>query len=228
MLIHNISIAEQFIALMDKMKRKSKSDTVKAYVWREIEYSIIKNNFLSKYIISKYSSLFVNISIFSQWIEKMNNDGKYIYWNVALIDGDNHDELWEFNDIESVGKIERTRKRNIEHIDIGSLRSGRDALADVDVSSLNDSEKKELEEVMKNGKDIVSKRSRLKLDDNPLLLIYCIKKDGGKDKIRRIKMDADYDIIGISIIVSGDGIGGNHARSIRINMQDLYEVDEEC
>lgn len=41
-------------------------------------------------------------------------------------------------------------------------------------------------------------------------------------------MDADYDIIGISIIVSGDGIGGNHARSIRINMQDLYEVDEEC
>lgn len=194
----------------------------------EIKYSIIKNNFLSKYIISKYSGLYVNLSIFSQWIEKMNNDGKYIYWNVALIDGDNHDELWKFNDTESVGKIERTRKRNMEHIDIGSLRSGRDALADVDVNSLNDSEKKELVEVMKNGKEIVSKRSRLKLDDNPLLLIYCIKKDGGKDKIRRIKMDADYDIIGISIIVSGDGIGGNHARSIRINMPDLSEVDEEC
>ena len=228
MLLHNISITEQFIAIMDKNEKKSKSDTVKAYVWREIKYSIIKNNFLSKYIISKYSSLYVNLSIFSQWIEKMNNDGKYIYWNVALIDGDNHEELWKFNDTESVGKIERTRKRNMEHIDIGSLRSGRDALADVDVNSLNDSEKKELVEVMKNGKEIVSKRSRLKLDDNPLLLIYCIKKDGGKDKIRRIKMDADYDIIGISIIVSGDGIGGNHARSIRINMPDLSEVDEEC
>lgn len=70
MLLHNISITEQFIAIMDKIEKKSKSDTVKAYVWREIKYSIIKNNFLSKYIISKYSGLYVNLSIFSQGLKK--------------------------------------------------------------------------------------------------------------------------------------------------------------
>ena len=177
-------------------------------------------------MISKYSSLYINLPIFDQWIKKMNDDGKYIKWNIALIDGENRKELWSFGDNEGVGKIERTRKRDVEHIDIGALRSGRDALADVEVSSLNENERKILTEVMKNGKDIVSKRSRLKLDDIPLLLIYCIKKDGGKDKIRRMKMDADSDIIGMSIIVSGDGIGGNHARSIRINIPDISEVEE--
>ncbi len=225
-LTKNIDATKKFITSIEKRVKKEKSDTVKAFIWRGIEYSWIRDEFFSKYIISKYSSLYINLPIFDQWIKKMNDDGKYIKWNIALIDGENRKELWSFGDNEGVGKIERTRKRDVEHIDIGALRSGRDALADVEVSSLNENERKILTEVMKNGKDIVSKRSRLKLDDIPLLLIYCIKKDGGKDKIRRMKMDADSDIIGMSIIVSGDGIGGNHARSIRINIPDISEVEE--
>ena len=225
-LTKNIDATKKFITSIEKRVKKEKSDTVKAFIWRGIEYSWIRDEFFSKYMISKYSSLYINLPIFDQWIKKMNDDGKYIKWNIALIDGENRKELWGFGDNEGVGKIERTRKRDVEHIDIGALRSGRDALADVEVSSLNENERKILTEVMKNGKDIVSKRSRLKLDDIPLLLIYCIKKDGGKDKIRRMKMDADSDIIGMSIIVSGDGIGGNHARSIRINIPDISEVEE--
>lgn len=106
------------------------------------------------------------------------------------------------------------------------MRSGRDALADVNVENLTLEEKKILEDTIRSGKDIVSKRSKLQLDDIPLLLIYRIKKDGGETKVRRLKMDADYDIIGMSIIISGDGIGGNHARSIRINIPKHSEVEE--
>ena len=82
-----------------------------------------------------------------------------------------------------------------------------------------------LDEVLKNGKDIVAKRSQIGLDDFPLLLLYRIKKDGGEEKKLRDKMNADHDIIGISIIVSGDGIGGNHAKSIRINIPKQSEED---
>ena len=54
------------------------------------------------------------------------------------------------------------------------------------------------------------------------LLIYRIKKDGGIPQKRsehlREKMDACSDIIGISIIVSGESIGESHAKTLRIRM----------
>ena len=52
-----------------------------------------------------------------------------------------------------------------------------------------------------------------------MLLIYRIKKDGGDPKTKnRLRMDAADDIVGISIIVSGDSIGETHAKSLRIMM----------
>lgn len=222
----NITATTEFITEISAIAARKRSETVNAFVWRGISYTIVRDRFLAEYVISEHSSLHVNIPIFCQWIEKMNTDGKYLKWNVALVDGDNHEDPWIFDTDASVGKIERTRKNNVDHIDIGSLRSGKDALADVDTESLSREERDILDEVLKSGKDIVSKRSKLQLEDVPLLLLYRIKKDGGKTKVRRNKMDTEYDIIGMSIIVSGDGIGGNHAKSIRINIPDYSEVDE--
>lgn len=222
----NIEVADAFIDCISQISSREVSKTVKAFVWRNIDYKVINDEFISKYVISPNSGLNVNIPIFCQWIEKMNEDGKYLKWNVAVINGDNHETEWILDEDTSVGLIERTRKKSKPvWIDIGSLRSGRDALADVDVDSLNPEEQAILAEVLKNGKDIVAKRSKIGLDDFPLLLLYRIKKDGGEEKKARHKMNADYDIIGISIIVSGDGIGGNHAKSIRINMPKQSEED---
>ena len=226
---HNIDVTESFINQISSEVSFVKSETAKAFVWRNIAFSTILNTFVTKYVISDKSTtgLNVNIPILCQWIEKMNEDGKYRYWNVAVVNGDNQDDPWEIQPGVFVGQIIRTRKKSVpEWIDIGSLRSGRDALADVNVKNLTQDEKKVLEDTIKSGKDIVSKRSMLQLDDVPLLLIYRIKKDGGETKVRRLKMDADYDIIGMSIIISGDGIGGNHARSIRINIPKQSEVEE--
>lgn len=222
----NIEVADAFIDRISQISKREASKTVKAFVWRNIDYRVINDEFISKYVISPNSGLNVNIPIFCQWIEKMNEDGKYLKWNVAVINGDNHETEWILDEDISVGLIERTRKKSKPAwIDIGSLRSGRDALADVDVDSLNPEEQAILAEVLKNGKDIVAKRSKIGLDDFPLLLLYRIKKDGGEEKKARHKMNADYDIIGISIIVSGDGIGGNHAKSIRINIPKQSEED---
>lgn len=222
----NIRTAETFISKISAGIEPKASATAKAYVWRDIDYTTVRDMFLAQYIISRHSPLFVNIPIFCQWIEEMNKKSRYLKWNVAVVNGDNHECVWNIAGGIEVGEIERTRKKDIEHIDIGSLRSGRDILADVDESVLNEDQQVVLAQAIKHGKDLVSKRAQLGLNDVPLLLIYRIKKDGGQSKIRRVQMDSDYDIIGISIIVAGDGIGGNHAQSIRISIPTNTEVDE--
>lgn len=97
------------------------------------------------------------------------------------------------------------------------MRSGRDAVCDVNESELTPEQLEEFKKTRKNGKNIISKRCDFGLQDKPLLLIYRIKKDGGEPKTKnRLKMNAIDDIIGISIIVSGDSIGETHAKSLRI------------
>ena len=219
MLKDNIETTEVFLKSVSRDTSYVRSTRSKAYVWRGIDFERIKKDFLTKYIISEYStSLRVNLPIFCQWMEKMNGEGKFKKWNIAVMDGESQDEVWKPIEGVTVGHIERTRKRDVEHIDIGSLRSGRDVLADIQEEVLTDRQKEDLNEALKSGKELVSKRAKLGLEDTPLLLIYSIKRNGGTETKRRIRMDADYNIIGISIIVSGDGIGGNHANSIRIKL----------
>ncbi len=57
------------------------------------------------------------------------------------------------------------------------------------------------------------------------MLIYRIKKDGGTPRANsthRERLNEECDIIGISIIVSGDSIGESHAKSLRIKIREEY------
>ena len=224
-LLKNITITEEFLSELSEAINPVESTTSKAYVWRGVDFPLIKNRFLDRFYISPNSLLKNNLPVFMQWIEKEQKDGRYRKWDIALVDGDNKDESWSIKELISVGKIERTKKKTKEHIDIGSLRSGIDAIADVDETILNDKEQEILKDVLKTRKDIIPKRSHLRLDDIPLILIYRIKKDGGKPSKQREIINSVYDIIGIGIIISGDGIGGNHAKSLRILIPNSEEEE---
>lgn len=214
----NLNKTESFVTQMNGKYHYRKSSTANAFVWEQVDYSFVRDNLLAVFSISEHSSLHDNLKYFNQWMEKMNEEDKYLRWNVAVVDGDNKDEVWEIEPGLTVGKVERTRKKNpADYIDIGSLRSGRDAICDVNEDSLTDEQKIQFKATRKNGRDIISKRSIFNLEDTPLLLIYRIKRDGGTPRTsNRAKLDLDYDLIGISIIVSGDSIGESHARSLRI------------
>lgn len=217
----NLTLTESFINFLNELTRCRRSDTGKAYVWDRIKYTNIKSQYLDKYIISQFSSLDRNLPYFGKWIEEMNADGKFLTWNVSVVDGDNTDAPWNIADGISVGLIERTKKTEKDHIDIGSLRSGIDALSDVKEDELTDEQRTLFKNVCKTRKDIISERSNLGLEDTPLLLIYRIKKDGGvprKGATHRTALNEQADVIGISIIVSGDSIGESHAKSLRIKM----------
>lgn len=212
----NIALTESVLKMLCHNIHSRRSATANAFVWDNVDYSFIRDEFLIKYRISDFSPLHVNLRYFKEWIEKMNVEGKLLKWNVALVDGDNKSSLWPIGNVISVGSIERTKKAGKRHIDIGSLRSGRDAICDVDESGLTSKQAAELKDILKNGKNIISRRSSLNLEDKPLLLIYRIMRDGGIPKTNRVKIDSAFDIIGISIIVSGDSIGESHAKSLRI------------
>jgi hypothetical protein len=220
-LLNNLTLTDRFVSFLNDTSIHRCSTAAKAFVWDNIPYVDIRDKYLSVYEISEYSSLKKNLRYFFEWMSQMNVDGKFTKWNVAVIDGDNYDIPWPVGDGISVGMIERTRKKVEikEHIDIGSLRSGRDAICDVNESELTPDQLDDFKKTRKNGKNIISKRCDFGLQDKPLLLIYRIKKDGGVPKTsNRFKMNADEDIIGISIIVSGDSIGETHAKSLRITI----------
>ena len=220
-LSHNLTLTDQFVLFLNETIAPRSSTTAKAFVWDNIAYKDVFDRYLSVYEVSEYSSLKKNLRYFFEWMSQMCEEGKFTKWDVAIVDGDNHDKLWNLGNGLSVGMIERTRKKVAieEHLDIGSLRSGRDAICDVNESELNPEQLEEFKKTRKNGKNIISKRCDFGLQDKPLLLIYRIKKDGGEPKTKnRFKMDADEDIVGISIIVSGDSIGETHAKSLRITI----------
>lgn len=221
----NLKLTEAYIDSLLDTKKPRCSEIGKAWVWDDIPYADIKSGMLGMYRISKHSTLYNNLPFFFQWIEQMNNDGNYINWNVAVIDGDNQETPWKLEDGVTAGLIERTCKVENDYIDIGSLRSGLDALCDVNSIAFTEEQKELLKKVCKERKDIISKRSELNLGDKPLLLIYRIKKDGGKPRAnstQRKRLDADCDIIGISIIVPGDSIGESHAKTLRIKISEEY------
>lgn len=227
MLQNNIKVAEDFIEKIDKNTSIRRSSVVGAWVWDNIPYKQIKEMFLGKYVVSKYSSLCNNLPYFGQWMDEMNKDGKLINWNVAVVDGDNKECPWKVSGKYQAGLVERSRKRDKKErdpnwIDIGSLRSGLDALCDVNEVNLTEEQRIHFKSVCKTKKDIISERCNFGLEDKSLLLIYRIKKDGGVPQKRsehlREKMDAQRDIIGISIIVSGESIGESHAKTLRIRM----------
>ena len=226
----NFEIAKNFINKIQNTVSAEKSWNGNAFVWNEISYSIIKNDFLGKYKISTNDSMFDNMPYFSQWMDESNKDNKFLKWNVAIVNGENQD-TFNFGGGILNKSISRTRKKNTSWIDIGSLRSGPDALCDVNLKKLDKDQEEEFNKTIKTKKGLAAKRQLFNLEDTPLLLLYRIAKKGGvvsqRSKNTRVPMDAKYDIIGISIIVPGKNIGGNHAKRLTIKMNNNKEDEED-
>lgn len=181
-------------------------DIAEGQVWIEV------------YTISEHSSLFVDIPIFLNWMAEMNKDGRYLKWNVAIAGDKDAEVQWTVNDY-TVGTIERSRKKDKPCVDIGSLRSGRDAICDVIPENLTPEQKAAFDSTRKNGKNIISARSKFGLEDRPLLLLYRIDKNRGKESKLRCNIGTDVDVVGFSIVVSGESLGGgSHAKTLTVRI----------
>ena len=149
----------------------------------------------------------------------MNADGHYLKWNVAIAGDNKAPNKWVVGEA-TVGRITRTKKppHSEGYIDIGSLRSGRDILCDIQEEKLTHDQYVKFKTAMQSGKDLISVRGDIGLGDVPLLLLYRIDKDQGKDTKTRQKINSSEDVIGFSIIVPGESVGKSHIKSVWVNI----------
>ena len=151
----------------------------------------------------------------------MNTDGQFLNWNLAIVGDKKSDARWCVGDA-NVGKITRSKKKPRTsvpgYIDIGSLRSGRDVLCDVQISRLTLEQRTIFNTAMQSGKNLVSVRGAIGLNETPLLLLYRIDKDQGNDTKTRERISSTEDIIGFSVIIPGESIGKSHVKSVKVKI----------
>ena len=215
----NIACTESLLEQIGVPVKSQVSDS--AFVWTDVPFNLIKENFFDRFYISEHSTLNKDIPIFLEWIKKMNDEeSKFTHWNIAVSGDKKADNRWIVAGAD-VGKIERTKKvSKPQFIDIGSLRSGIDVLCDVDYEHLSAEQKALCDQTMKGKKGLISRRADLNLKNTPLLLLYRIDNNGGKDSARRAKINTVEDIIGFSVIVPGESDGSAHAKSVTIQLPE--------
>lgn len=217
----NITQTEAFLS---KLGESNLSETTEsACVWRDVPVATVLREFFTqgKYHIFDCSSLAADIPVFLKWLQAMNEDGHYLKWNVAVAGDKKATARWRVGTAD-VGKITRSKKTPHApgYIDIGSLRSGRDVLCDVEMSTLTPQQRATFDAAMQSGKNLISVRGSVGLSDIPLLLLYRIDKDQGKDTKTREKIASSEDVIGFSVIVPGESVGKSHVKSVRVKMPD--------
>ena len=214
LLLANIKCSEAFLTSVGTAR---KSDVIEgAYVWANVSSHAILHNFLEHYHLFDCSPLHVDIPIFRKWMEEMNKDGKYLKWNIAVSGDKKSETRWKVAGAD-VGTVERSKKtKHPEFIDIGSLRSGIDVLADVNPSALSPEETAILANALKSKKNLLAVRHKLGLGDVPLLLLYRIDQNKGKDSKYRTKIGSVHDIIGFSIIISGEEVSSDYVKTIHV------------
>ncbi len=214
----NIEVAERFLSGLSGAKKSNAIDS--SYFWKGVDSAIVLSEFLNKYTIFNCSPLHVDIPIFIDWMKQMNSDCRYLKWDVAIAGDKESISRWRISGAD-VGKIERSKKRKQKnYIDIGSLRSGRDILSDICVSELSPEQKKLFDEGKKSGKNLVGLRYKLGMEDVPLLLLYRIDKDKGKESKYRTGIQTKHDIIGFSIVISGQETGSDYVKTVSVRIPE--------
>ena len=160
----NIAQTEAFLG---KLGASSPSKTTEsACVWRDVPVTTVLSEFFAqgKYHIFDCSSLSSDIPVFLKWLQAMNEDGHYLKWNVAIAGDKKAVSRWIVGTAD-VGKITRSKKtpHSPGYIDIGSLRSGRDVLCDVETNALSPEQKLVFDTAMRSGKNLISARGAVGL-----------------------------------------------------------------
>lgn len=212
----NIELTEHFLNdLTEEAKPISSKSTV---IWRGIDTGKIAT-FLDRFVISGHSGVSHNdIMTLIDWLQK-SDSAAIDCWNIAVAGKTTAPSgAWSIGEGIELPRVERTRKTSVTGwIDIGSLRSGSDALCDVDETSLNAGQRALLREGGLN-KDVGIKRAKLGLDKTPLLLIYRIDCMSTGVSRTRMPLGTSCDIVSFSVIIPGDKHAGGNASAVHIRM----------
>lgn len=214
-LAKNLTLSESFLERISC--KSSPTQRGNAIVWEGIEPADIMD-YLKSYSLSMHSSITCDdVELFTGWLSGPNAEN-IDYWNVAVAGKYNCPSgTWSIEGVPPLPKIERTKKKIDGWIDIGSLRSGSDALCDIDTDSLSNEQIR----IMREGglnKDVGKKRALLGYDRIPLLLIYRIDAASRRTTATKEPIGTQCDIVSFSVIVPGDKHAGGSVSAVWIEM----------
>lgn len=221
----NMDVTTQFFEKLTREKKYRPSENTAAYIWENIPFSFIKEEFFKKgFIVPETSRAFQQIDPLEEWISKQTEKGKMKNWNVILCGNKitvttPEKNIWRLSDKIKIGKINRTCKVDSDdHINIGVLSGKKDYVADITKEMLNEKTWKE----MCSGKNISSEyqeyRKAAKVDAIPLFLVYIINRNSSSSRSNkensRTSLHMDNDLIGITMVTPG--IRGKNCERIKI------------
>ena len=232
---NNIQLTETFIGELGNEWVPANNRFPNDIVWKNIAFSTIRKYIESFHFCSRLK-VFNDTKPLMDWIEKVTNEGKLGTWNVIVAGKRNSTNgTWALPNGKSVNKINRSKKINKDELDntldIGVLRDPMDLFADVDIDTIEDLNVKELIlTAISNSKaaGATGLRDRTGLDTTPQLIIYRVDQNSATTSETRRNLEADEDVVGISIYIPGGRIGTSYASSISIKMKnDIFDGDAD-
>lgn len=236
---NNIVLTEDFIQGLGAESRPLGHDYFAHNgIWKDVSFGYVRN-YIERFDFCNRLKVFNDTKPLMDWIEKVTNEGKLGNWNVIVAgkkNSENEDGLWKLSNGRIINKINRSRKipknetdNNI--LDIGVLRDPTDVLSDIDVDSISDTWLKEtIIDFIENGKRVgaAGLRDRAGLETTPQLIIYRVDKNSSTRATTRKNLEADEDLIGISIYIPGGRIGTSYASTISIKMNtEVFDGDAD-
>lgn len=216
----NKALAQNFISKIGNFE-KSESKNCN-YVARNIEFSTIYSEFLSKFRFVEEITALSNIDAVYEWVKQVTDDKLLSNWNIVLAgNSDPKGGFWNPTADVRIGKVERsTRTPNAKNLNLGVLSNKQDYISDIVRSQLSDDEWNAMLKSKSISRMYQAFRHNAKLDTVPLLLIYCVNKDSKSTRKDRYPLDIEEDIIGIAIFTPGKR-SENTVKRVHIHRQTL-------
>jgi hypothetical protein len=232
----NMMYTEEFIRELGAEWIPSNNYFPNDAVWKNVSFTSVRK-YIERFKFCSRLKVFNDTKPLMDWIEKVTSEGKLGDWNVIVAGKKNATNgTWTLPNGKDINKVNRSKKHNQNELDdklldIGVLRDPMDLLADVDVDAISDSTVKELiltSIATSKAKGAAGLRDRAGLDTTPQLIIYCVDKNSTAGASTRHNLEADEDVVGVSIYIPGGRIGTSYASSISIKMNsDLFDGDAD-
>lgn len=214
----------------------------RGYVWRGIDFSLIKNELLNKCVFATEGRVFNQLTAFLEWIDKVTASGALNEWNVAIAGGicdPTSEGAWVLSEDIAVEMIRRNNKMsntNPKLLNVGAVRDPKDLVIDIDEAILKE-QAPEIYAKLDEKSYVINNhymiRDRSGYGKNPLLIIYLIDKDSKpsdpNSKYRK-PLKAEADVIAFSITIPGTASTHNLSQRLQIKpavITDSEEDDEE-
>lgn len=232
---NNKRIAENFIRKLGDCR---KSEVEEAYVWEDIPFNFIVNEFFEKgFKVSKKSRTFGEIKLLAEWIEKNTKNGFLANWNVIVVGtqfekNSESNHIWNITSEIKLGKIRRSVKIDSpDTVNIGVLTSKLDYVADIKEQDLSNDKWNKLINSNEVFKEYREYRMNAGLGNIPLFLIYCIDKDSkARVNSNRTDLNAPEDMIGIAMLLPGYRGNSNGVVRVKIKNNNIddgrIDIDE--